>query len=376
MNLECHGDVCQIKNILLQIPRFFAYQVHPSACDLGDVDCVCDHNDDNNSTVDCSLYTFDPLIYLTESALAWRIYLILSELALHVVPAIIFAVLSVLMIKDFNNSVRRRRQLIASAFAVSSSVLISPGPAKLMLDEDEKEEIRRHLKPRQPQGQRTGGRRNLPDVILVTPDERESSLFRVAEQRHSSSFALPDKKIKKLAEKIESNRDRVKKTLKPASNQDKTEIATVTFIGLIFILCYSPTVLYRIIGALTWPDLHANSGFQVFSVVADLTAVVGVSVHFYVYLFADPRYLNAGKHFAGKGLLKRRKRRYSTEDDEDDEEQEELQEESRALIELFPTIFGEKNKNKNERVEDDGRREQQQQQPIWQQQQQRLEQRF
>ncbi len=155
----------------------------------------------------------------------------------------------------------------------------------------------------------------------------------------------------KLATKIESSRDSVKKSLRSSSNsaQHKTEIVVITTLAFLFIVCSFPTFLYRVIGASTWPHLQANEAFQVYSVVADFLLVIGVSVHFYVYVALDPRYVKLIKYGFGRCF-----RSSSVADVEADVAEMEAEAEASALSELFPSVFGEKKeKKKKRRIKDD-----------------------
>ena len=80
-------------------------------------------SEDTNQDITC-YYGEEEIVNITDNMM-WKTYVVLSEMLIRILPCIILVCLNLAMINDFNVSVRRRQQLMATVFTISTSTIFS-----------------------------------------------------------------------------------------------------------------------------------------------------------------------------------------------------------------------------------------------------------
>lgn len=311
--------------MVIQAPRYFTTTIQNIDCIVTNRNetfsplCKCEKSHDENGGFTC-VYIGEEVESITESTV-WITYVVLTEIMMRIGPCILLVTLNIRMIQDFNESLRRRRQLMASCFSVTSSALFP------MIERDGED-------PENPETSTSLFSMKIPKRARYVSENSTSSIGpsnRTKTKLPKVTFGLAPSKfmpnISKLRSKLEGSEDARNQSLM-MSSKEKNVIIVLGAISVVFVGCNIPQSICRI---LISQKYEFNTAFQVFRVIANILELLNASMNFFIYCLCNQEVRERVKQFGicCKGQLSGRKRAFSISTEAS----------SDALREMFPAVF-------------------------------------
>ncbi|XP_059083889.1 probable G-protein coupled receptor B0563.6 [Tigriopus californicus] len=317
--------------MVIQAPRYFTLSIQNIDCIVANRNetfsplCKCEKSQDENGGFTC-VYIGEEVESVTESAV-WITYVVLIEIMMRIGPCVLLVTLNIRMIQDFNESLRRRRQLMASCFSVTSSALFP------MIEGDGED-------PENPETSSSLFSMKIPKRVRYLSENSVSSTE--PSNKAKTMFGLAPSKfmpnISKLRSKLEGSEDARNQSLM-MSSKEKNVIIVLGAISVVFVGCNIPQSICRI---LISQKYEFNTAFQVFRVIANILELLNASMNFFIYCLCNQEVRERVKQFGicCKGQLSGRKRALSISKEAS----------SDALKEMFPAVFQGPSKIKGKKV--------------------------